>query len=105
MEVITCDGEWSHEELYGVAYDECMKACRNVGFLLDDMRLMHPDNLMRTIMDSLGDKNLVDIYDKFHADKAPHESSDEVFASWDQWMQRYIKDTLATHKYKYYAKK
>lgn len=104
MEIVTCDQEWSHEELYGVGYDECMKACRNIGFLLDTLNLDKPNILMETIMDELGDKNLVDIYDEFYMDKAPHESSDEVFARWDQWIQAHIQSTLKAHKYKHYAK-
>lgn len=105
MEIMTCDKEWSHEELYGVGYDECMKACRNVGFLLDTLNLDKPNILMETIMSELGDKNLVDIYDRFYAEKNPQDTSDDVFARWDQWMQKHIKDTLQAHKYKYYAKK
>lgn len=105
MEIMTCDQEWSHEELYGVGYDECMKACRNIGFLLDTPNLDKPNILMETIMDELGEKNLVDIYNELHMNKAPHEGSDEVFAKWDQWMQAHIKATLLAHKYKYYAKK
>ena len=50
MEIITCDGEWSHEELYGVAYDECMEECRKVDFLLDNMQLLHPNILLDTII-------------------------------------------------------
>lgn len=105
MEIMTCDKEWSHEELYGVAYDECIKACRNIGFLLDTPNLDKPNILMEIIMNELGEKNLVDIYDEFHMNKAPYESSDEVFERWDEWMQKYIKSTLLAHKYKYYAKK
>lgn len=105
MEIMTCDQEWSHEELYGVGYDECMKACRNISFLLDTLNLDKPNILMETIMDELGDKNLVDIYDQFYMDKAPYEGSDEVFARWDEWMQAHIKSTLKAHRYKHYTVK
>ena len=113
MEIMTCDKEWSHEELYGVAYDECMKACRNIDFLLDDMRLIHPNILMETIMDELGDKNLVDIYDDILTDillercetSISKQISDDTFAKWDQWIQAHIKATLKAHKYKYYTVK
>lgn len=113
MQIMTCDNEWSHEELYGVGYDECMKACRNIGFLLDTLNLDKPNILMETIMNELGDKNLVDIYDDILTDillekcetSINEQISDEAFARWDQWMQKHIKDTLLAHKYKYYTKK
>lgn len=105
MEIVTCDQEWSHEELYGVGYDECMKACRNIGFLLDTLNLDKPNILMETIMDELGDRNLVDVYDQFYAEKSPQDTSDDVFARWDQWMQGHIKATLQAHKYKHYTVK
>ena len=103
MEIMTKDNEWSHEELYWVTYDECIKACRNVGFLLDVPNLDKPNILMETIMDELDTgKNLVDYYDEFYMNKAPHESSDEVFEKWNDWIQNRIKSTLNNHKYKYY---
>ena len=102
-EIMTCDQEWSHEELYGVAYDECIKACKGLDYLLDMKDLDKPNILMEAIMAMLCiDKNLVDYYDEFYADKAPNESSDDVFNKWDNWMQGYIKSTLESHRYKYY---
>ena len=103
-EITTKDGEWTHEELYGVAYDECMHACEKIPFLLDKPNLDKPNVLMDTIMDELGDMNLVDYYDKFYADKVPHESSDEVFNKWDNWMQDRIRATIQAHKHPLYIK-
>jgi hypothetical protein len=88
-----------------------MKACRNIGFLLDTLNLDKPNILMETIMDELGDRNLVDIYDDMLTDillercktSIDKQVSDETFARWDQWMQGHIKATLQAHKYKYYA--
>ena len=104
MEIMTCDNEWSNEELYYVAYDECMKACKGLDYLLDTKDLDKPNILMETIMKELGsEKNLVDFYDEFYMDKAPYEASDEVFEKWDQWMVNRIRSTLEAHKYKYYT--
>ena len=100
---MTCDQEWSHEELYGVAYDECILACRGLKYPLDIKDLDKPNILIEFIMNELGaDKNLVDIYDEFFKNKTPHESSDDVFNKWANWMQNLIKSTLEAHKYKYY---
>lgn len=102
MEIMTRDNEWSHEELYGVAYDECMKACRNLKFLLDIPNLDKPNILMEVLIDELDeDKNLVDYYDEMLAES---QSSDEAFSRWDQWMINRIQSTLQAHKYKHYAK-
>lgn len=113
MQIMTCDNEWSHEELYGVGYDECMKACRNIGFLLDTLHLDKPNILMETIMNELDNRNLVDVYDDILTDillercetSINEQISNEAFARWDKWMQGHIKNTLLAHKYKYYAKK
>lgn len=113
MEIMTHDNEWSHEELYGVAYDECIKACRNIGFLLDTPNMDKPNILMEVLMDELDeDKNLVDYYDEMLADALidkgdiaiTAEISDEVFARWDRWMINRIKSTLEAHKYKHYVR-
>ena len=113
MEIMTHDMEWSHEELYGVAYDECMKACRNVGFLLDTKHLDKPNVLMDTLMSELDEgKNLVDYYDDILVDvllekgstSVTEEVSNEVFARWDKWIINRIQSTLEAHKYLHYAK-
>lgn len=113
MEIMTHDNEWSHEELYGVAYDECIKACRNIGFLLDTPNLDKPNILMEVLMDELDeDKNLVDYYDEMLADALIDNGdiaitakiSDKVFARWDQWMIDRIQSTLKAHKYKHYVR-
>lgn len=113
MAIMTHDNEWSHEELYGVAYDECMKACRNVGFLLDAPHLDNPDILIGVLMDELEEgKNLVDYYDDMLADALidkgditiTTEISDEVFARWDEWIINRIQSTLEAHKYKHYTR-
>jgi hypothetical protein len=103
MEIMTCDKEWSHEELYGVAYDECMRACRGLDYLLDMKDLDKPNILMELIMDELDeDKNLVDYYDEFYASKDTDDTSDDVFNKWDHWMHDRIQETLYNHKYKHY---
>lgn len=102
MEIMTCDQEWSHQELYGIAYDECARACKNLTYLLDDIKLTHPNILMEIIMEELGGRNLVDIYDGFYNGKSMQESSDNIFDKWDEWMQKRIQSTLLAHKYKYY---
>ena len=89
MAIMTHDNEWSHEELYGIAYDECMKACRNVGFLLDIPHLDKLNILIEVLMSELcEDKNLVDYYDEMLVDtlvdkcstSITEEISNEVFA-------------------------
>lgn len=100
--IMTCDQEWSHEELYGVAYDECMRACKGLTYLLDIPDLDKPNILMEHIMDSLGDHNLVDKYDTLYANKGAGDTSDDVFSRWDIWMQNTIQETLKAHKYKGY---
>lgn len=113
MEIMTHDKEWSHEELYGVAYDECMKACRNLKFLLDTPNLDNPNILIEVLMNELDeDKNLVDYYDDMLTDillercetSISKQISDEAFARWDKWMINRIQSTLEAHKYKHYAK-
>ena len=102
MPIVTCDNEWSHEELYGVVYDECMKACRNIKFLLDTPNMDKPDILIDVLMEELDeDKNLVDYYNEMYAEI---KSSDDTFARWDQWMINRIQSTLLAHKYKHYAR-
>ena len=104
--IMTCDQEWSHEELYGVAYDECIHACKNIKFLLDMDNLDKPNILMEVLMNELDEgMNLVDYYDRFYVQKTPYESSNDVFAKWDQWMQARIQATLQAHKSKHYINK
>lgn len=100
--IMTCDQEWSHEELYGVAYDECMRACQGLTYLLDNPDLKKPNILMDNIMDMLGDHNLVDKYDALYTSKDANDTSDDVFNRWDSWMQNTIKETLQAHRYKHY---
>jgi hypothetical protein len=103
MSIMTCDQEWSHEELYGVVYDNCYIACKHkIKFLLDDPKLTHPDNLRDAVMDALGDHNLVDKYDALYASKDASETSDDVFDKWDLWIQNTIQEILQAHKYKGY---
>jgi hypothetical protein len=104
MAIMTIDDEWSHEELYGVLYDECNHACQGLKYLLDIPDLKKPYVLAQRILTELGDKNLVDMYDKFYMEKAPHESSDDVFARYDEWMLAHIQNTLKAHKSKHYIK-
>lgn len=113
MEVMTHDNEWSHEELYGVAYDECMKACRNVGFLLDTPHLDSPNVLMDTIMNELDEgKNLVDYYDEILAEiliercdiSITEAVSIVTFSRWDEWIINRIQSTLQAHRYKHYVR-
>lgn len=100
--IMTMDQEWSHEELYGVAYDECAKACQGLKYLLDMKDLDKPNILLDLIMEELDSLNLVDCYDAVYIQKAPHEDSDIVFSRYDEWMQKRIQDTLLAHKYKGY---
>lgn len=100
---VTCDKEWTHKELYGVAYDNCIHVCNELKFLLDDPNLAKPNILMETIMDSLDEgKNLVHYYNEIYASKDANDTSDNVFNRWDTWIQNTIQETLHAHKYKYY---
>lgn len=103
--IMTCDQEWSHEELYGVVYDNCYIACKHkIKFLLDNPNLAKPNILMDLIWDELDEgKNLVDYYNEIYASKDASDTSDDVFNKWDLWMQKRIQDTLFAHKYKGYV--
>lgn len=101
MKTITCDGEWTYEELHGIAYDECMRACKSIPFLLDKKNLDKPDILLETIIDEL-DMDFVDIYDNLYENRDKSESSDDVFNKWDNWMQDRIQHTILSHKHPLY---
>ena len=99
--IVTIDNEWSHEELYGVLYDECNHACNSLKYPLDIPDLSKPYVLAHTILAEFGEKNLVDIYNQFYEQSAD-KSSDIVFERYDEWMLAHIQNTLKAHKYKYY---
>lgn len=100
--IMTCDQEWSYEELYGVLYGECMRACKGLIHLLDNPNLSKPNLLAEYIVDNLGKHTLVDKYNAIYADKNIEDTSDDVFNRWDHWMQHTIQETIKAHKYKGY---